>query len=187
MRGMNDKRIEEGIRIKKNGYEASFKFLGRQVSKRFPLSTPLTRVRAWRRDIRIQLIVEQQVCQPAPEPLIPRGEATGYCHIYFIRAADRVKIGRSLSPQTRLSEMQTAHADRLDLMATTVAHHSLERLLHVRFADNKMEGEWFALDDDLLEFIAQVSTGVNPVALLWDHRVTVRPRPTPSPRAVPSR
>jgi len=102
---------------------------------------------------------------PKVAPL-PRSE-DGWCYVYFVSAGTAIKIGRALDPVTRVERLQVGHPDKLVLLAAVPAHASFEQAVHRRFAAGRLNGEWFELTADLSDFIKQLQTGVNPVALLW--------------------
>jgi len=58
-----------------------------------------------------------------------------------------VKIGRSQTPQDRLRALQTGSPAPLHIVwATTVADSAAaEKWLHDRFATQRLDGEWFAM------------------------------------------
>lgn len=59
--------------------------------------------------------------------------------------AGRVKIGRTTSPQRRLTNMRTAlPSARYDLLIETPDAEALEEHLHDLFRDRRAEGEWFS-------------------------------------------
>ena len=77
-------------------------------------------------------------------------------YVYFIKACGphpAVKIGVSDDVERRLSSLQTGNHLELRLLGR-VKHHDagwLERRLHEHFADLRLEGEWFRLDDHRIE------------------------------------
>jgi len=73
--------------------------------------------------------------------------------IYFIQdtSSKAIKIGVSKKPTQRLSDLQTAHATKLVLLAVMDGGQREERELHLRFT--RKQGEWFEPRPDLLRFI----------------------------------
>lgn len=78
--------------------------------------------------------------------------------VYFIRSGPDgpVKIGFSLSPQTRLVSLQTASPSQLRLLKSFPGDEARERQLHEHFAALRMEGEWFRPEERLLTFIKEL-------------------------------
>jgi hypothetical protein len=62
---------------------------------------------------------------------------------YFIQAArvGHIKIGRAIDPLQRLAELQTGSPVKLELLAVLRGDH--EAMLHRKFADLRIHGEWF--------------------------------------------
>lgn len=84
----------------------------------------------------------------------PAAAAPGW--VYFIQAGGDgpIKIGFSLSPATRLAQLQTSMPDRLRLLAQRTGSRADERDLHKAFQVHRIRGEWFAPHQDLLDYIA---------------------------------
>jgi uncharacterized protein YozE (UPF0346 family) len=77
--------------------------------------------------------------------------------VYFIRSekTHAIKIGFTTGPvEKRLGSLQTAHPYKLQLLATTSGTVEYEKLLHERFGNFRLEGEWFEPHPDLLAFIS---------------------------------
>ncbi|MDE3070842.1 MAG: GIY-YIG nuclease family protein [Acidobacteriota bacterium] len=73
--------------------------------------------------------------------------AKGGSWIYVFRSSgpgEPVKIGRSTDPARRLKDVATGHPHRIDLVALLPGSRGLERALHERLAQFRMEGEWFS-------------------------------------------
>ncbi|MCC6824020.1 MAG: GIY-YIG nuclease family protein [Verrucomicrobia subdivision 3 bacterium] len=70
--------------------------------------------------------------------------------VYFIRGGDLVKIGWSTNPRLRLSQLQTASAERLRIIGVTPGTRGDERALHGTFASLRVRGEWFRACPGLL-------------------------------------
>lgn len=84
-----------------------------------------------------------------PRPLVPV--------VYYIRWADRVKIGTSANPQQRLA---TLWHD--EILAFEPGGRDLEQARHTQFADLREGGEWFSADPRLLQHAAALSQGDDP-------------------------
>jgi hypothetical protein len=77
--------------------------------------------------------------------------------VYFIKAVDgHIKIGIAVDPERRLASLQTAHAKPLHLLGSCPGGHFLEVALHLRFARDRVHGEWFRPSDELLAKIAEL-------------------------------
>lgn len=53
----------------------------------------------------------------------------------------------------RLRQLQTSHADELEIMGTIRGDRSLEGKIHKRFSKTRVRGEWFEEDGPLLDYI----------------------------------
>lgn len=77
--------------------------------------------------------------------------------VYFIRREDGlVKIGYSHNPRARLGQLRQQHQCGMEIIATIQGAHSKEKELHRRFSRDRMQGEWFAPSEDLMNFISSV-------------------------------
>jgi len=80
--------------------------------------------------------------------------------IYFIGNKDMgwVKIGHTGTLRSRLSAIQTSCQFKVSVLGTMrVTRESAidsEAMLHRRFSANRLNGEWFGITEQLLEFIA---------------------------------
>ena len=91
--------------------------------------------------------------------------------VYFIQreSGGPIKIGYTKSnAKSRMRSLQTAHAEKLVLLATSDRH--AEKDLHERFADLRLHGEWFRADVRLLAWI-------------WAHASVTREGFTAMPKA----
>lgn len=161
-------RKPKGIRRKGSGWQAFVRVSGTLYTKHFPADTPIGAMSAWRE----HTIGERAIVlsgQRGDIPRLPRS-ADGWCYVYVIRSGNSVKIGRSLDPSARLKDLQTTHARPLELIAAVPSHAMLEGAIHRRFARlrTREDGEWFHLEQDLIDFIQAMQAGANPVALLFD-------------------
>jgi hypothetical protein len=76
--------------------------------------------------------------------------------VYFLydRAAGRVKIGHSITPHTRRTDISRKVGRQLEIVGAMYGGRSKEMELHKHFADLRIEGEWFQVTIELAEFIA---------------------------------
>ena len=73
--------------------------------------------------------------------------------VYFIRHQGHIKIGKSVDPWKRLSSLQTAHYEPLEMLAIMPGSDDLEAGLHRAFGKYMKRGEWFQENGELLAFI----------------------------------
>lgn len=78
----------------------------------------------------------------------PRRDDAGY--VYVLRSGNYYKIGKSKHANKRIAAIQTASPFKVVRLARieTLDMDALERYLHRKFADKRVNGEWFELDDD---------------------------------------
>lgn len=79
-------------------------------------------------------------------------------YLYVIQAGEFVKIGISRNVQARLAELQTGNPLPLAILdAFEFADaEQVERALHQRFANARVQGEWFRLTAEDLEALADI-------------------------------
>lgn len=84
--------------------------------------------------------------------------------IYFIRDAltGLIKIGVSKKPWARLSKMQSDCPGDLSLIATDEGAEPEEAALHMRFAAQRVRGEWFRSCPELLAHILALPPTAKP-------------------------
>ena len=77
--------------------------------------------------------------------------------VYYVRWADRIKIGTSHRPRQRLGAIRHE-----ELLAFECGGRELEQRRHREFADLREGGEWFRADPRLLAHVAAVADGIPP-------------------------
>lgn len=90
----------------------------------------------------------------APDPDLPRPRVDV---VYYIRYADRVKIGTSARPRQRLATLRHE-----ELLAFERGGRAVEQERHRQFADLRLGGEWFRADEVLLAHAAALAAGREP-------------------------
>lgn len=87
--------------------------------------------------------------------------------VYFIQASDvgLVKIGYTSKddPWSRMTTLQTASPVTLKLLGVLDGGQDLEKLLHERFKEARIKGEWFRPVPELLDFIEKNCDRTRPV------------------------
>ena len=101
---------------------------------------------------KLPTLVGKLTMEPAP----PTHKRRAY--VYFIQDDKQVKIGHSINPRARLRDLQVATHKVLRLLATCQGGQQRERLLHKRFAQYRISGEWFKLVPPILKYIDQIKT-----------------------------
>lgn len=94
-----------------------------------------------------------------PQPKLPfRPVAPTEPRIYFIGGDEGpIKIGYALRPQVRLRTLQIGSPFDLIILAEAPGGAEAERAYHVRFAQHRLRGEWFARHPDILAEIEAVN------------------------------
>lgn len=87
-------------------------------------------------------------------PRTPRLPNDGW--VYFVRGADKIKIGTTGSVARRLATLRCASPVELTLLHSMPGSQRVERHLHRQFADLRMHGEWFRAEEPLLSHIARL-------------------------------
>lgn len=94
--------------------------------------------------------------------------------VYFIRPSgwdSPVKIGCSVYPMSRLSALMAWSPFPLEILATAPGGTGDERRLHLRFAADRLRGEWFRTTRDLIGLIDSVAkTGSLPFEISGTQR-----------------
>lgn len=74
--------------------------------------------------------------------------------IYFIQTDDNrfIKIGRARDVEKRFQALQIGHPGTLKILAVHQGDVAEERIIHKRFAANKVRGEWFHATPVILDF-----------------------------------
>lgn len=80
-------------------------------------------------------------------------------HVYAIRGAGLVKIGRAVAPELRLDALQSGSPVMLELVGYVAGGHKHERELHDRFREYRSHGEWFREEGEVSEWVERVRSG----------------------------
>lgn len=88
--------------------------------------------------------------------------ADAKCYTYLLRMGDsnKVKIGASDDPKSRVKNMQTACPEDLKLIA--IIQGDCEGLLHAALDDYRIRGEWFRIDADAIKIIVDTIPSLAP-------------------------
>lgn len=78
-------------------------------------------------------------------------------YIYAITNGIHIKIGYSANVQRRLKQLNTGSANRLYVLCTFIGGRELEQYIHSKFGYNRINGEWFRVDQDMLDYINDMS------------------------------
>lgn len=107
--------------------------------------------------------------------------------VYFVQRADApdtpIKIGYATNPEARLVTLQIASPWPLCILGVVDGDKQDERDMHARFADARMQGEWFKPIAPLLGYIKECTTSakgkrkLRSPATRYIPRQIVRPEP----------
>lgn len=108
-------------------------------------------------------IVERIKNRPAPKSIAPRRVSTvlkpGY--VYLIQSPTHAyKIGRTVNPDNRLRTFSVKLPFEVEYVCVIATQdmYGLEADLHERFAGKRLNGEWFALSPEDIDYIKGLAT-----------------------------
>ncbi|TPK59010.1 MULTISPECIES: GIY-YIG nuclease family protein [unclassified Mesorhizobium] len=87
---------------------------------------------------------------PAPKRPPPPPE---HGHVYFLKAGNAVKIGRSTNLRGRIQSLQTGSAHEARIVKILRGGKRREKEFHKRFAEYRLRGEWFDLRGSLAKYL----------------------------------
>ena len=75
--------------------------------------------------------------------------------VYFIQEGDTgpIKIGVAKNVKIRMNTLQVGNPRTLQVIATMPAKVGTERVLHCRFRQYRIGGEWFHPSSEIMEYI----------------------------------
>lgn len=85
------------------------------------------------------------------------GRKTKTSKTYVVHDGFKYKIGKSVNPKRRISEL-TKNSSAYDLRIITIFPYDIERDLHKFFEDKRDKGEWFSLNKTNINFILHLSS-----------------------------
>lgn len=77
--------------------------------------------------------------------------------VYFVAAPGRIKIGFTISPESRLDKLRQVDMEELTMLGIVDGTRRLERHLHRKLAPFRLKGEWFLDCPDVRSAIAGCS------------------------------
>lgn len=96
-------------------------------------------------------------CDQIDTPLTQPRSRDVHGFVYFIRAGDAIKIGFSIHPIKRVDELQIGNPEELELLGAFGGTERDEKALHADFSHLEIRSEWFRAEQELLDFIEEVS------------------------------
>lgn len=95
--------------------------------------------------------------KPNNSPQYPPETTDGY--VYLMQSGDAFKIGMSQNPSERLRGISPILPYPVNLLCIvkTEDMRSLEVTLHERFADKRLNGEWFALSSEDIQYVKSLA------------------------------
>lgn len=96
-----------------------------------------------RRERRVTLGVRRHERRERPSRATPAN------YVYFLRSGDRVKIGTSRTPASRLADLAIAVSDPVEQILVVRGSRADEKRLHKRFERFRTRGEWFSVSHAL--------------------------------------
>lgn len=126
------------------------------AQKKLTINAVLYFVRSWAEE-------DARIITPGKRTInLDKETAKPPCYIYFILNYDSqaVKIGIAKNVKRRLASLQTSSPSKLELLGIIKTKsvnnaRKIEKLLHEKFAKNRIRGEWFKANVELLDYIKQ--------------------------------
>ena len=126
------------------------------AQKKLTINAVLYFVRSWAEE-------DARIITPGKRTInLDKETAKPPCYIYFILNYDSqaVKIGIAKNVKRRLASLQTSSPSKLELLGIIKTKsvnnaRKIEKLLHEKFAKNRIRGEWFKTNVELLDYIKQ--------------------------------
>lgn len=88
------------------------------------------------------------------------------------------KIGVSNDPYTRLKALQTSNPrGQLRLVTFIFGSYDLEKKLHLRFCEHRINGEWFEECEDIFDYFYNLDASIKD----FQHNTTIYPEPPDQP------
>jgi hypothetical protein len=86
---------------------------------------------------------------------VPRKERGFGGYVYVLKVGNKVKIGRSQDPFTRIKAISTQIGEIIESIHVTESCYNFEKIeigMHEKFKKNRIQGEWFNADfDDVVD------------------------------------
>jgi len=78
--------------------------------------------------------------------------------VYFASNLEltRIKIGKSIEPSKRLTDLQSGSPDLLILVGEVIGYTYVEHWFHRLFAHARIHSEWFVVDDEIARMVYRV-------------------------------
>ncbi len=96
---------------------------------------------------------------------------SGVAVVYALQNGDLVKIGFTKNLRRRLSEYTRHTGSEIRILGWVEGSRELETDLHLRFADYRQHGEWFALPAESLALLRSKLGGSCGVVTMPDFRI----------------
>lgn len=74
-----------------------------------------------------------------------------YVYIIYCKDLGTIKIGYSDDPFARLRQLQVGNSSELSILSIFKGGRDEEIILHKKLVVNKVRGEWFVIDDSLMQ------------------------------------
>ena len=64
-------------------------------------------------------------------------------YVYFIKCRDKIKIGYSTNVEKRIKQLSVGNGEKLELIYKIQSDRYLETILHKKYRNYHISGEWF--------------------------------------------
>lgn len=81
-------------------------------------------------------------------------------YVYLVKSVSgHYKIGKSINPHDRIRTFGVKLPFEVEIIHTikSLQYHALEKFLHAKFDDKRVNGEWFNLSDDDVDYVKSLA------------------------------
>ena len=91
-----------------------------------------------------------------PDEIIDNADKKSYVYLLQYSDTSPIKIGYSQNPEARAAQMTASMKKKVYLVDKFPAGKPIEQLLHERFADFRLYGEWFEYSPNIIQCLQEL-------------------------------
>lgn len=96
--------------------------------------------------------------RPPMKKVVRASDSVGFVYVLRDSATNRLKIGTSKHPSSRIAHLQRMCSNELELVHLLPGGRELETEMHRALVDSRLHGEWFEADENVLNYLKRKTT-----------------------------